>query len=99
MKINRTQLSKTLRESVVSPNARGPIKIMLETGDPRYLIQRATELCRLATSSPTPNQQVSYLETAITILAAAKFELKKNCVDEVKTTVFSSGEHTARQDV
>jgi len=99
MKINRTQLLKTLRESVVSPNAQGPIKIMLETGDPRYLMQRASELCRLATSSPTPNQQVSYLETAITILAAAKFELKKNCVDEVETTVFAGSGHEIRQDV
>ncbi len=87
MKINQRQLAATLKESAIAPNKSGPVKIMLEAGDPRYLMQRSVELCKLAISSPTPNQQVDYLEKAISILGVAKFILKRDCIGEIITVV------------
>lgn len=79
IKVNKTDLRKSLKECVVAPNAAGPVTIMLEVGDHKYLMQRAVELARLAISSPTPDQQVSYLKTAITILGIAKHDLSQHC--------------------
>lgn len=87
MKINQRQLAATLKESAIAPNSPGPVKIMMEAGDPRYLMQRAVELCKLAISSPTPNQQVNYLGKAISILGIAKFFISERCVGEITTVV------------
>ena len=90
MKINQKQLAKTLKESAIAPNAPGPVKIMVEAGDPRYLMQRAVELCKLAISSPTPNQQVVYLKDAISILGISRYCLLQSCVSEIITVTTTS---------
>jgi len=87
MKINQRQLAKTLKESAIAPNKPGPINIMIKSGDSRYLMQRAVELCKLAISSPTPGQQVDYLKKAISILGISRFCLLQICSDSIANNV------------
>ncbi len=87
MKINQRQLAKTLKESAIAPNRPGPVNIMMEAGDPRYLMQRAVELVKLSISSPTPDQQVDYLKDAISILGISRFHLLQHCSNGTITTV------------
>ena len=100
MKINQRQLAKTLKESAIAPNAKGPIQIMMGVGDTRYLMQRAVELATLAIGSPTPDQQSNYLQQAITLLGIARHEAKKDCTP-IKTIVskYTSGGPEVRQDI
>ena len=77
-KINKRQLAAVLRESIFAPNKPGPLKIIIDVGDPRYYMQRAIELSTLCLASPTVEQQEYYLEQAITLLAVAKHTIRDN---------------------
>lgn len=77
MIITRNQLAATLRESVFTPSKPGPMQVVLDVGDVNYYIRRALEFVTFASENFTPDSRIMYLENAITLLAVAKFQLKK----------------------
>jgi len=74
-KITKKELAAVLRESVFAPNKPGPLKVIVDVGDPRYFMQRALELIILSLQSPTVEQKRDYLGDAITLLGVAKHTL------------------------
>ncbi len=68
MKINKTQIAATLRESVFAPNKPGPLKVIVDVGDKKYYARRAKEFIDyfIAEGGST------FLATAISLLALAK---------------------------
>lgn len=77
-KITKRELAAILRESVVAPNKSGPLKVIIDVGDPRYYMQRTLELVTLSLTSPTVDQQEYYLEQAIFLLGVAKYTIRTN---------------------
>lgn len=71
-KITKKELAAVLRESVAAINKPGPLRVIVDVGDTRYYVQRATELLALVLESPTPQQQEAYLGDAIFLLGVAK---------------------------
>lgn len=98
-RINKRELAATLRESVFAPNKPGPLKIMVDVGDPRYYIQRAMEFGTLTLQSPTIDQQIDYLEQAIALLAVAKHTIRSDKLSSVKLPVPSSFKKLVRYGV
>lgn len=77
-KITKRELAAVLRESVVAPNKPGPLKVIIDVGDPRYYMQRTLELVTLSLTSPSTEQQEYYLEQAIFLLGVAKHTIRRN---------------------
>lgn len=77
-KITKKELAAILRESVAAINKPGPLQIIVDVGDTRYYVQRATELLTLVLESPTPQQQAAYLEDAIFLLGVSKHMTRRS---------------------
>ena len=74
MKINKTKIAATLRESVFAPNKPGPLKAIIDVGDDEYYARRAKEFIDYFIEEGGGK----HLTTAISLLALAKLCEEKN---------------------
>lgn len=74
--ITKSQITAALREAAFVPSKSGPLKIIVDVGNVDYYITRAQELLALANNSPSIEQCLKYLNTALSLIAISKVEIK-----------------------
>ena len=70
--MNKTQISKKLRDSVFAPNKTGPLKIIADVGNADYYITRAIELLRRSEVQASVNLKRAMRTDAISLIALAR---------------------------
>lgn len=73
--MTKNQISAALREATFNPNKLGPLKVIADVGDIDYYIRRAIEFLILSLSAFTSEQQLHYLNTALSLVALAKVKI------------------------
>jgi hypothetical protein len=73
MPVNKTQIRSLLLESAFDPKIPGPLASILESSDPKYLMQRAVEMIR---SAQLPGAKINdirnNIKVALSLLAMAR---------------------------
>ncbi len=69
--MNKTQITKKLRESAFAPNNPGPLKIIADVGNSEYYIKRAIEMLRHSEVQCSEKQKRSRVD-AISLIALAR---------------------------
>ena len=70
--MNKTQISKKLKDSVFAPNKPGPLKIIADVGNSDYYITRAIELLRRSEVQASVNIKRGMRIDAISLIALAR---------------------------
>ncbi len=74
---SKTQVSKTLAESLFDPRAKSPMSVVVSFNDPTYCGRKATELIAEAEAAYSQGQVTDYHERvtqAISLLALARLQ-------------------------
>lgn len=74
--MTKTQIAKALREAAFAPNVRGPLKVVADVGNLEYYIRRAMESLTFSLTALTADQQIDYLDTALSLTALAKVTIQ-----------------------
>ena len=69
--MNKKQIAKVLKDSVVAPNKSGPFKIIADVGNSDYYIKRAIEMLRHSEVQEFERQRQSRID-AISLIALAR---------------------------
>ena len=69
--MNKTQISKKLRDSTFAPNKPGPLKIIADVGNSDYYIKRAIEMLRHSEIQGEVRKRESRID-AISLIAFAR---------------------------
>lgn len=77
MKITKTKIAQTLKESVFTPSKSGPMKVILDVGGTDYYIKRAIELLTVSLENEDEIRRTGELTLAISLLAVAKILIKE----------------------
>ena len=70
--MNKTQISKKLKDSVFAPNKPGPLKIIADVGNSDYYITRAIELLRRSEVQEKADLKRAMRVDAISLIALAR---------------------------
>jgi hypothetical protein len=70
--MNKTQISKKLKDSLFAPNKPGPLKIIADVGSSEYYIKRAIELLRRSEVQEGLQVQMVMRRDAISLIALAR---------------------------
>ncbi len=70
--MNKTQISKKLKDSVFAPNKPGPLKIIADVGNADYYITRAIELLRRSEVQARADLKKEMRMAAISLIALAR---------------------------